>query len=214
MSTDLYAPFQACFRPDPLPVGAYLVLLNINDPAQGAAALAQVREAMTQPGWERTVRDILDKEQGWRPHLIAAAALLLIEDPLPFRDALYRAIHRGSWVVPQLLVTAWAIDPDFWQRAEARREAGFGPVIAPGVPKRYWPKERKGNPKELVATLGLAALDPAGADWALRAQADEVCTQLRVQDLDESDKIVIDWRERMARSLHLAGAAHTKLESV
>ncbi|MCB9743317.1 MAG: hypothetical protein H6741_32505 [Alphaproteobacteria bacterium] len=207
-------PFQPCFSVGPCVVSAYLILLNINDTAQGALAVGQVQEALRRPGWAPALRALLEREINWRPHLVAAAALLLLEDPLPFRDALIQAICRGSWVVPQLLVTAWAIDPSFWAFAAQRHAEGFTARIDPDLPARYRPTNPRGNPKELTALLGLAALDPLGAPWAARALADPVCVALRAEDWDRGDEIVHSWRQRMADALRLAGAPHRKLESV
>jgi hypothetical protein len=58
---------------------------------------------------------------GWREHLLAAGTLLARKDLAPAAIGdLWRAFDRGSWVSPQLAVTAWFRDPQFTTNANMR----------------------------------------------------------------------------------------------
>ena len=68
------------------------------------------------------IKSLLDGD-GWREHLVGACALLVREDlAVSLKDVLWKAIDVGSWVSPQLAVTAWFRDPDFLTNAKHRIE--------------------------------------------------------------------------------------------
>jgi hypothetical protein len=67
-------------------------------------------------------------ELNWRPHLVGAIALLLGAGRAAEIGALWRAIDRGSWVGPLLVVTADFRDPEFPSAARTRI-AGRCPLL-------------------------------------------------------------------------------------
>lgn len=64
---------------------------------------------------------IRGSQGGWRPQIVGAVAALLSPTVhASWIDALWVAADGGSWVSPQLAVTAWRLDPQFNVRARER----------------------------------------------------------------------------------------------
>lgn len=95
----------------------YLSLLHIDD---GAPAVAnRVAEGLTAPDAAEHF-DALMTMDNWRLHLIGALAVLLDTQHRLDRTLLWTAIDGGSWVTPQLVVTACIADRDFQRQAQHR----------------------------------------------------------------------------------------------
>ena len=100
-----FGPFASVFES-----GEYLTLLHMSSDAQIAIdRIEQIIGTYDAIPWIR----ILFEKANWRPHLVGAMALLLDGGRASGIDALWRAIDRGSWVNPQLVVAAYFRDPNF-----------------------------------------------------------------------------------------------------
>ena len=118
-----FGPFETVFARGSLSVPGYLPLLNLCG-GEVQVVLKRIDGAIdesTNPG--RYIRRLL-QDVNWRMHLVGAVAILLSrdEESLPVDD-LWGAFDAGSWVAPQLAVTAFFSDKEFVQRARARVEA-------------------------------------------------------------------------------------------
>jgi hypothetical protein len=85
----------------------YRSLLNLQDAPEALVVVARIRTTLADPESEQALRTLLNGFK-WRPHLVAAVALMLVDDAAPLLPDLYRAV----WVTPQLLVVAAERDPD------------------------------------------------------------------------------------------------------
>jgi hypothetical protein len=122
-----YPSFAALFDPGNL----YLELLHL--PTQlpdGRTPFDTVLEAMAQSPDADAELAALFADPSWRPHLVAASALLAAGATPARLDLLWGTLARGSWISPQLAVTAWLLDDDFESRA--------GTIITVG----RWPKTK------------------------------------------------------------------------
>jgi hypothetical protein len=75
--------------------------------------------ALLHPEWRAEALTLL-AETRWREQLVACAAIVLAGSDVELNAALWRALDGGSWVAPQLVATAFLVDPEFEPRAEER----------------------------------------------------------------------------------------------
>ncbi len=123
--------------------GWYLVLINLN--SDGAAAVRVVSECLGRSRSPRTdIAALLLTGEGWRPQLVGCVALLMAPQSDRPLDELIRAIRNGSWVAPQLLVTAaitcpsgWEtqVAPDLVKRGDTKAAAALAAVTAATLPE-------------------------------------------------------------------------------
>jgi hypothetical protein len=123
MALSEFGPFAAA-------VPGCLELLNLNPNSNGVqTVIDQIRDALAVSDAQRWVSALLT-DPGWRLHLVAAIAFLLDQPKALVCAPLWSAIDAGSWVTPQLVVTALFSDPAFPTRARERVE-GLCPVNSP-----------------------------------------------------------------------------------
>jgi hypothetical protein len=95
-------------------------LLNLNPNSNGAQiVIDHIRDALAVRDAQRWVKALL-ADPGWRLHLVAAIAFLLDQPKALDCAPVWSAIDAGSWVTPQLVVTALFSDPTFPTRARER----------------------------------------------------------------------------------------------
>ena len=114
-----FGPFVAAFEKTSKDVAGHLALLNLfTDDVPEVLRRIQtiVRDSPDAPVYI----DRMLSDTNWRPHLVAAAAVLLLPKPTDHHASLWAAIDRGSWVTPQLVVTAYLSDAGFIDRARSR----------------------------------------------------------------------------------------------
>ena len=129
MRESLQNPFE--ISSEGIPV--YLVLLHLGAD-EVDTSLARLAEAIEQTVHvEDRVRSLLH-ESNWRSHLVGAIAALLLGNEYNFSDSLWYAFDRGSWVQPQLAVTASYTDPQFSENAISRLNTG----CLVRVKKNWW----------------------------------------------------------------------------
>jgi hypothetical protein len=104
MALTEFGPFAIAFDRGELKVPGYLELLGLND--NDSQVVIDRIERASATGDPRPWVDALLNDANWRPHLVAAIAFLLDDRDTLDRHLLWKAIDSGSWVTPQLVVTA------------------------------------------------------------------------------------------------------------
>lgn len=205
-----FGPFQPAFGLGEPSAPGYLCLLHAGDPDETRFVVDRIRVALGDPGRDGALRSLLG-QPNWRPHLVAAVALLLIEDARPFLTDLWSAVRAGSWVSPQLLAVAAVRDPDFLNVAAAREAEGF--AVRP--PIALTPAERHSatgpasvahrSAKELSAFVALCDATSQGAAWAARVRADAELQQMLATDTEQGGELATRWLARVRQVLGSAG---------
>lgn len=114
---------------NPLEIGGegnpvYLVFLNFIPNEAVDSSLARLAEAIEHTVHvEDRVRSLLQRSN-WRDNLVGAITALFLSGEHDFSDSLWYAFDRGSWVQPQLAVTASYTDPQFSDNAISRLNTG------------------------------------------------------------------------------------------
>lgn len=147
-------------------LAGYLSLLQISDEAPAVADL--VAQGLAAPDAPEHFAELM-RQDGWRPHLVGALAVLLDTKRRLDRDLLWTAIDRGSWVTPQLVATLSLADDTFLQQAQKRldrqsalSDASVGRAPATGRRARWYLRVTM---MVLVTLAVLAALVTFGI-WA------------------------------------------------
>ena len=113
-----FGPFEGAFGNTGLNVPGYLLLLNLPD-ERAQVVIDRIAMALATGNPQPRV-DALFLDADWRPHLVGALALLLSEDLILDLATCWTAIDRGSWVTPQLVVTAMFRDITFAENVRSR----------------------------------------------------------------------------------------------
>lgn len=188
MSLSELGPFEAVIETG-FPV--YLTFLHL-DGKEVQVALSRIRNAIQEAGNPKKYIRLLLKDRGWRLHLVGAVAILLTDD-VEHRctDELWSAIDGGSWVVPQLAVTALFTDKQFAQQARRRIEAllsSMEPSFAGGSTGGY-----ASSPKALASLLAVGNHVPSQREWVqVVSQGTKVQEMLRDDD-DRANEIAEQW---------------------
>jgi hypothetical protein len=122
MSAVDFGPFNTAFESTGLDVPGYLTLLNLQDD-HAQLVIDRIAQALQAGRTQEWVTAMLT-DFNWRPHLVAAMALLLDQSRSLDTSPLWVAIDGGSWVTPQLVVTALFSDATFATKAAQRMETG------------------------------------------------------------------------------------------
>ena len=187
---------------------APLLLLSMRS-GEARGVIERIERALSSADSSRSV-DAMLASADWRHHLVAAVALILDAgqrlDPAP----LWAAIDAGSWVTPQLVATAYLIDPSFADRLRARIKAGC-PVE---VPANLSPEERhratgpaspeQRSAKLSVSLLRIGLLVPSLAGWLKSAVSSPQQAALRAADRDNSGNIAENWLKNVESQLRSA----------
>jgi hypothetical protein len=169
-----FGPFSSVFPAGELSVPGHLPLLGLHGP-EVDVVLDRIAVALAhepRPGIEALLR-----ARNWRPHLVAACAYLLDDAHKLDPDLLWGAVDQGSWVAPQLVVTALFVDPEFASRARAR--------IAACCRASATSRAREAEPiaKNVASLLAASRFVPSLATWHATAIADaEVAAVQRADD--------------------------------
>lgn len=204
MPSEEFGPFASAFENLECGVPAYLDLLNLEGNDVGPA-MRRVRQAVQNPNWQPYAIDLLT-HSNWRPHLVAAIALLYMpsEKVLP---ALWQAFDSGSWVAPQLAVVGYFSDAGFVARAKTRIESRC-PVTPPvGLDdlERHVATGPGGtagrSAKNLSSLLNMSARIAELSHWAEEIQAQPDVSQMLEYDeaMDKSAQIAERWLQRTSQ---------------
>jgi hypothetical protein len=209
-----FGPFAGVFKCDDLEVPGHLQLLGLAEPG-AQIVIDRVANALQCDDSARWIAALL-RDLNWRPHLVGAIALLL--QPSLDHELLWNAVDGGSWVTPQLIVTATFVDPLFRDNARSR-VAALCPVA---VPVGLTPSERhsatgpagaEARSAKMLASLIAASVEfPDLAQWREDVLRDERVRSLLHMDRDASDRIVRSWSTAvrsafLARGIRLSAIA-------
>ncbi len=198
-----FGPFSAAFEPGGLEVPGYLTLLHMSDP-DCRVVIQRVRSALRSNDAREYIVKLLT-DSNWRPHLVAAVAVLLSEDPGDFSSALWSAVDAGSWVAPQLIATLALSDSEFVANAKHHIHQCCPVSVRVGLP----PLERHSatgpasiqqrSAKNLAALVAILGRMPASASWLQSEIADAEVTRLLQTDIDSSGEIAQEWLDALCR---------------
>lgn len=203
---------------NPLEIGSegnpvYLVFLNLGDDEAVDSSLARLAEAIEHTVHvEDRVRSLLH-ESNWRCNLVGAITALFLRGEHDFSDSLWYAFDRGSWVQPQLAVTASYTDPQFSDNAISRLNTGC--LVRD---KKYWWRcalqkisGRNFDLASIRSAKGVASL-LAVCNFlpkleveiqTLRERKD--ITEIAAQDKDNSFEIAKYWRDSLVSAFERYG---------
>lgn len=201
MSLSKFGPFATVFTQSPRSVPGHLELLGLqHDTAQVVIDLIQ---AVVSTGEAGGWIDALFDDPNWRPHLVGAMALILDDSQHFAPTGLWRAVDAGSWVTPQLVVTAYFIDREFPQRLVERIET-MCPV---SVPESLTPLERHSatgpadpihrSAKLMTSLVFMGRRLPSLSTWLDATCANARIAELLAQDVDAAANICEDWLEQL-----------------
>jgi hypothetical protein len=206
---DMFGPFARVFDAGELDVPGHLTLLRLNSPG-AQVVIDRIAVALKIGDSQRWVTALLH-DVNWRPHLVGAIALII--DRRIDARLLWDAIDRGSWVIPQLVVTAAHVDSRFRERARERVDAGC-PIV---VPSGLSPAERHSatgpegggerSAKMLASILAMSAELADLADWTARVKQDERAKTLLAVDAswNSSNRIVVSWLKALRAAFQTRG---------
>jgi hypothetical protein len=192
---DSFGPFAQVFKCDDSEVPGHLKLLGLAEPG-AQIVIDRIANALQCDDSTRWVAALLG-DVDWRPHLVGAIALLL--QPSLDHRLLWHAVDAGSWVTPQLVVTATFVDPLFREHARSR-VAALCPVVVPvGLTpvERHsatGPAGRQARSAKMLASLLAASVEfPDLAQWREEALQDERVTDQLALDREGGERIVRSW---------------------
>jgi hypothetical protein len=209
VSLEQFGPFADAFTRAGLEVPGYLELLGLQN--RGAqVVIDRIEQALVRSGALRFVDPLFD-DPNWRPHLVGAIALILDDGEHLDVGSLWRAIDGGSWVIPQLVVTALMVDRDFPTRLVERVESLCPVSVHPGLS----PVERHSatgpantiqrSAKLLASLLSVGAVLPSLSSWIPGVREQPTVTDLLKQDRDDAASIAAAWHRQLVEQFSLRG---------
>jgi hypothetical protein len=199
-----FGPFKVLFEPPPGDLPAYLSLLNLRTDAPEAVRL--LREAIDRSGSDLILRLslLLDPDEGWRPQLVAAAAMVAggIDDARAI-GCLWVALDHHSFVSPQLAAAASRLDKAFLSKARSRLENRCRVQLPETMrlPAQPAPPEGEPAPKLLSALVALSREAPGNEAWLTALLASSDVAQILAADRDDGGEIALEWLDRLDRLL-------------
>jgi hypothetical protein len=197
MALAKFGPFAAVFQAGDLNVSGYLELLHLGQPT-AQIVIDRIEKALVSSNPTQWV-DALFADPDWRPHLVGAIALLLDDGKSLSPGGLWRAADSGSWVVPQLAVTAYLVDKDFPNEARVRIEN----VCPVAVPKDLSPLERhvstgpgsttQRSAKLMASLVFVGKRVPSLQTWLDDISRTPSVAHLLEQDVDNAPHIAEFW---------------------
>jgi hypothetical protein len=188
-------------------VPLHLPLLGIGEDAD--VSVRVIRKVCFESPDPRSEIQGLLRDLNWRPHLVAAIALMVCERDDGLMADLWCAFDEGSWVSPQLAVAAFCLDPEFGHRASTRIDLlCVGPTPRANIldpASRHsasGPESDYGRRCKALSTLvWLASRDPDFGEWT-RAKAHEAdVAGLIGNDIHRGDRICEHWSAGLLRLL-------------
>ena len=201
MSLEQFGPFADAFGQRELDVPGYLELLHLANPGVQVVIDRIERAALLDeaPGFV----DALFDDPNWRPHLVGAIALVAADGRLGEASALWRAVDAGSWVTPQLVVTALFVDPRFSERLVERMEsscpisppAGLSPIEQHSATGPANTVQR--SAKLLASLLSVGKAVPKLSVWLGDVRAQPAVVEMLQHDVDDASNIADAWRKQL-----------------
>lgn len=204
-SPALYPSFGALFEAQQgSTVSLYLELLNLADPHGTELAVSAIqRSLMLSPDSDAEIVALLE-DVNWRSQLVGATAILIGGASDRTLAALWHAMDCGSWVSPQLAVTAFLADPDFELQARSRIEARC-PLRTEKLESLGWlgrhtaagPGSLEDHSAKLFSALihlyKHQPMDDVARRWLDGILSEEANVNFLRSDDDQGDQIAADW---------------------
>jgi hypothetical protein len=204
-----FGPFAAVLKAPGEP--AALSLLSMRGTEVGAV-IDRIERALSADDSVRGAAALFASPD-WRPHLIGAVALIVDGGRRLDSTALWTAIDAGSWVTPQLVTTAYLVDPAFAERLRDR----IGATCTVVVPANLSPAERhratgpatpeQRSAKLLASLVRIGMHAPALTGWLRTAASRPELAALQAADRDKSGNIAENWLENADRQFRARGRA-------
>ena len=144
-------------------------------------------------------------DTNWRPHLVAAVAVIVSGFNSEAVARLWKRVDCGSWVTPQITTALFLIDPEFESQARARLEAKCPVNLTEGL--AMTPAERHSatgpegtierSAKTGASLLQLVAMLSPMPDWVQEIRSSNDLQFLLARDIDNSDGIALHWLNRI-----------------
>lgn len=210
MPLSKYGPFTSVFQKGQLTVPGHLELLSL----QGAGAdvvIDRIQVAMRSEELARWV-DVLFDDPNWRAHLVGAIAVLLDGGTKLTTESLWRAIDAGSWVTPQLVVTAYFADPHFSEHLVERINKRCEVTVPSGLSavERHSATGPGGavhrSAKLLASLLCMGKRLPALSSFLQEISAEPEIGELLGKDIDNASAITERWYTQL--TAHFASRHH------
>lgn len=182
----------------------YLALLNLSsaDDTEAVEAVRNCCGTVSNPSSDicRLLTNV-----NWRPHLVAAVAVIVSGYDAEAVRLLWHRLDWGSWVTPQIAAALFLVDPGFHSQARARLEArcqvdstqlrSMNPI------ERHSATGPAGSvprfAKTAAALLQLAAMISPIPVWLQEMRAAKDMQALVAQDMDGSEEIAERWLNRI-----------------
>jgi hypothetical protein len=182
----------------------YLSLLHLGS-VDSPAVVASVRsfcQNVTDP-FPDICRLLADSN--WRPHLVAAVAVIISGYNTEAARLLWRQIDRGSWVTSQLGVALFLVDPNFVSQARIRLESGCpldtSHLLSMAPLERHSAADPSdsisGSAKAAATLLRLLKKISPEPSWIQEIDASTKLRELLARDLDAADGIADRWLHRI-----------------
>lgn len=157
--------------------------------------------------------DLLLEDPNWRPHLVAAVALAALGYREGTFKKLWNAIDSGSWVTPQLAVTAFLRDLTFSEQARLRiqsrcpvKEAALGSMSALERHLAAGPAgSTERSAKTAASLIELAKQLPQTPGWLGGELSNPDLARLLAKDIHQSSSIAKEWLTRVKKMLSAEG---------
>jgi hypothetical protein len=200
-----FGPFASVFEKEELEVPGYLKLLHLG--GDGNQAVIDRIERAFRVGDPRPWVTNLLQEPNWRPNLVGAVAFLFDDNEMLDRGLLWHAIDVGSWVTPQLVVTAYFTDTNFSSEVRDRVDKKC-PVK---TPTNLTPVERHSatgpagtfgrRAKMLASLLTISSMTSSLKEWAETFRNMQEMQDLLKEDAtwDGSDRITASWLDAVSK---------------
>jgi hypothetical protein len=182
----------------------YLALLHLSaDDAPKAVQLVTDccrKTANPYPDIRRLLAD-----SNWRPHLVAAVAVIVSGHDSEATKYLWHRFDTGSWVTPQIGVALYLVDREFEAQSRPRLEAGcpvdVSDLMSMTGPERHSAAGPAGtadrSAKTAATLLQLLRMTSPVPGWVERVSDSANLRALLAQDIDASATITDRWLHRI-----------------
>ena len=203
-----FTSFFGLFHSEP----GYLELLDLSAPQAKKSISLLLQCCRRSPDPYRDI-DLLLEGPNWRPNLVAAVALAALGYREGTFKKLWNAIDAGSWVTPQLAVTAFLRDPTFSEQAQLRiqsrcplKEMELGSMSALEQHVAAGPAgSAERSAKTAASLVELAKQLPQTPGWLGGELSNPDLARLLAKDIDHSSSIAKEWLTRVKKMLSAEG---------
>lgn len=205
-----FGEYEAAFTKGELSVPGHLVLLHL-DGSDRNVVLDRIDHANKNGGNQEHIDGMLSQAD-WRPHLVAAWALLLDVAGTYKSTMIWCAIDMGSWVCPQLIAAATLVTDDFDAQVASRLKPNYStkPPIGLTPMERHSATGPAGTPSRYAKLINVLQ-EAVGFEVACEIAGKEVVEKAIADDVDNGSEIYKYWRLSMLESLRERGIERSEM---